>query len=67
LLNNLPDGITELMCHPGYADEDLRSTPTRLQESRQIELAIFTDLGIRKVVATRGIRLINFRMLVESS
>ncbi len=67
LLENLPDGTTELMCHPGYADEDLRSTPTRLQESRQVELAIFTDVEIRKIVATRGIRLINFRTLVENS
>jgi predicted glycoside hydrolase/deacetylase ChbG (UPF0249 family) len=67
LLENLPEGTTELMCHPGFADDELRSTPTRLQESRQVELAILTDVGIRKVVATRGIRLINFRMLVANS
>jgi chitin disaccharide deacetylase len=67
LLENLPDGTTELMCHPGYADEQLRATPTRLQDSRPVELAIFTDVGIRKIVATRGIRLINFRMLVASA
>ena len=28
----------ELMCHPGYADEELRRSGTRLQESRQTEL-----------------------------
>jgi predicted glycoside hydrolase/deacetylase ChbG (UPF0249 family) len=61
LLEILPEGTTELMCHPGYADQELRQTPTRLQESRQTELDILTDAGIRKVVATQGIRLINFK------
>jgi len=61
LLQILPEGTTELMCHPGYADEELRQTRTRLQESRQAELAILTDASIRKLVATQGIRLINFR------
>ena len=66
LLEILPDGYTELMCHPGYVDEDLLNSPTRLQQSRQTELTIFTDANIRKLVATRGIRLINFKdMAVE--
>jgi predicted glycoside hydrolase/deacetylase ChbG (UPF0249 family) len=67
LLENLPDGTTELMCHPGYVDEQLRSSSTRLQESRQVELAILTDVGIRKLVASRGIRLINFKILARSA
>jgi len=61
LLQILPDGTTELMCHPGYADEELRQTHTRLQESRHAELNILTDGAIRKLVATQGIRLINFK------
>jgi predicted glycoside hydrolase/deacetylase ChbG (UPF0249 family) len=61
LLEILPDGNTELMCHPGYVDEELLKSNTRLQQSRQIELDILTDSGIRKLVATRGIRLINFK------
>jgi chitin disaccharide deacetylase len=63
LLESLPDGTTELMCHPGYADEELRATGTRLQESRQLELQILTDPGIRKLVATRGIRLISYKVV----
>ena len=59
-LEHLPEGTTELMCHPGYVDEDLRKTATRLQESRKAELDILTDAGIRKTVASRGIRLINY-------
>ena len=60
LLESLPDGTTELMCHPGYADADLRNSSTRLQESRQTELEILTDQEIRKKIAALGIRLINY-------
>jgi chitin disaccharide deacetylase len=62
MLEILPEGTTELMCHPGYADEELRNTRTRLQESRQRELQILTDAGIRKLVATQGIRLISYKL-----
>jgi predicted glycoside hydrolase/deacetylase ChbG (UPF0249 family) len=65
LLETLPDGTTELMCHPGYADEELRATSTRLQESRQAELTILTDPGVRKLVASRGIRLISYKLMGE--
>jgi len=65
LLRNLPDGTTELMCHPGYVDEDLQNTPTRLQASRQTELEILTDLAIRNLVASQGIRLIDYGLLVS--
>ena len=63
LLSNLPDGTTELMCHPGYADDELRATSTRLQSSRQTELEILTDTEIRKIVASRGIRLISYELM----
>jgi len=62
LLEILPEGTTELMCHPGYADAELQNTRTRLQESRQTELQILTDAGIRKLVATQGIRLISYKL-----
>jgi predicted glycoside hydrolase/deacetylase ChbG (UPF0249 family) len=67
LLTSLPDGTTEVMCHPGYADEDLRKSDTRLQESRKTELAILTDPGVRKLVATLGIRLINYGLVAEAA
>jgi len=67
LVEALPDGTTELMCHPGHVDEDLRQSATRLQGSRQRELEILTDPGIRKLVATRGIRLINYAFLAQAA
>jgi len=60
LLASLPEGTTELMCHPGYADADLEKSATRLQKSRQTELEILTDKEIRKSIAALGIRLINY-------
>ena len=65
LLKNLSEGTTELMCHPGYSDEQLRRSDTRLQESRQSELAILTDPRIRKLVAIKGIRLISYQLMGE--
>lgn len=66
LLTSLPEGTTELMCHPGYADEALRRSPTRLQQSRQTELEILTDNEIRKTIAELGIRLINYQQISTS-
>lgn len=65
LLKNLPEGTTELMCHPGYADDALRKTATRLQASRQKELEILTDTRIRKLVASQGIRLIDYGSVLQ--
>lgn len=64
LLENLPEGSTELMCHPGYLDEDLRKSRTRLLESRATELAVLTDTEVRNCVASQGIRLINYEQLI---
>jgi hopanoid biosynthesis associated protein HpnK len=60
LLASLPEGTTELMCHPGYTDADLERSATRLQKSREAELELLTDNEIRKSIATLGIRLINY-------
>ncbi len=66
-VKSLPEGTTELMCHPGYADAALQKTPTRLQDSRQTELRILTDTGIRNLVASMGIRLIDYGLIAEEA
>jgi len=66
-VKSLPDGTTELMCHPGYADAALQKTPTRLQDSRQTELQILTDTAIRNLVASMGIRLIDYGLIAEEA
>ena len=66
-VKSLPDGTTELMCHPGYVDAALQKTPTRLQDSRQTELEILTDTGIRNLVASLGIRLIDYGFVSQEA
>src|SRR6185437_4331626 len=44
LLDRLPNGTFELVSHPAYMDEELVATRTRLQQSRQVELAALQAL-----------------------
>lgn len=66
-LKSLPEGTTELMCHPGYVDDALQESATRLQASRQKELEILTDTRIRNLVASQGIRLIDYEHLTQEA
>lgn len=67
LLKSLPEGTTELMCHPGYVDAELGESGTRLQTSRRTEVEILTDTGIRNLVASRGIRLIDYGLVASEA
>jgi predicted glycoside hydrolase/deacetylase ChbG (UPF0249 family) len=67
LVEILPEGTTELMCHPGYVDAQLANSPTRLQASRQAEVEILTDTGIRNLVASQGIRLIDYGFAAQEA
>ena len=66
-VKSLPDGTTELMCHPGYVDAALQKTATRLQDSRQTELEILTDTAIRNLIASLGIRLIDYGFVAQEA
>jgi chitin disaccharide deacetylase len=65
ILKSLPEGTWELVCHPGYADAQLRATGTRLVESRQIELEALASDETRKGLEGRGIELISYADLQE--
>jgi predicted glycoside hydrolase/deacetylase ChbG (UPF0249 family) len=67
LLLSLPEGTTELMCHPGFLDEELRKSATRLQDSRPMEVEILTNAEIRNVVASQGIRLIDYALVAQKA
>jgi predicted glycoside hydrolase/deacetylase ChbG (UPF0249 family) len=67
LMEILPEGTTELMCHPGYMDAELANSATRLQASRQAEVEILTDAGIRNLVASQGIRLIDYGFVAQEA
>ena len=63
LLDALPEGTTELMCHPGRCGEALRRAATRLKESRERELEALVAPEVRRAVERNGIELVNYRLL----
>ncbi len=62
-LAGLPEGTWELVCHPGYADADLRAVRTRLVESREQELGLLTSAELKAFLAAEKIQLIGYREL----
>jgi chitin disaccharide deacetylase len=63
ILRNLPEGTSELVCHPGINDAELGAQPTRLKKERETEMAALTDTDVKKEIAVRGIHLISYREL----
>lgn len=55
-LSTLPNGLTVLPCHPGYAD-DLK---TMYQQERTEELKILCDPRLRAAINSLGIKLCSF-------
>jgi hopanoid biosynthesis associated protein HpnK len=60
ILEALPEGTWELVCHPGYSDSDLQAAGTRLTKSREIELSALTSPETKKTLARRQIKLISY-------
>ncbi len=59
ILRNLDDGVTELMCHPGYVDDEMKryvAHPAR----REIELNALRDSEIRDYTESGSCRLMHF-------
>lgn len=50
-------GVTELMCHPGYVDADLRSS---YAVEREIELRTLCDSALPALLESRAIKLVGF-------
>ena len=62
IINNLPDGTTEIMCHPGYTDE-VFAKESVYNDQRDRELEILTDPSIKEAIQANGIQLITFAEL----
>ncbi len=67
MVEHLPEGNWELVCHPGYNDADLRNVHTRLRESREQELRILTSPSTRDLLTARGVETISFHELAAPS
>jgi len=66
ILQHLPQGTSELMCHPGYSDTDLASTATRLLGQRQEELRALTDPAVKRLVTEEAIELVHYGAVAEA-
>jgi predicted glycoside hydrolase/deacetylase ChbG (UPF0249 family) len=54
--------VTELSCHPGYCDSQLRSS---YRMEREAELRTLCDPAVRAFLSARQIRLVNFAEAME--
>lgn len=65
-LEHLPEGVTELMVHPGFADSLLEMSLDGGREAalrREEEVRVLTDPRLRQELEKREIRLIDYRVL----
>jgi predicted glycoside hydrolase/deacetylase ChbG (UPF0249 family) len=62
IIDGLPDGVSELMTHPGYHDEDLTDFSI-YNQPRLRELDLLTHPIVRERVKANGIELISFGKL----
>jgi len=63
MIEHMPEGTWEFVCHPGYNDAELDGVRTRLRQSREQELALLTAPEVKQLLARRGIELISYHDL----
>lgn len=62
IVRDLPDGTTELMCHPAVVDEELRAT-TSYALPRARELEALTSPEARAEISSSGVELVSYAAL----
>lgn len=60
LLRILPPGTSEVWCHPGYVDEELRRVAT-LTDSREAEVRALRDPSLLEMAREVGVDVIRFQ------
>lgn len=66
LLELVPNGTTELMCHPGYTSAQVESLGGELTKERETEVLALSAPETKETVRRLGIRLTSFRNLNQS-
>jgi chitin disaccharide deacetylase len=62
IINNLGNGTSELMCHPGHVDEAFaKESAYNFQRAREFQ--ILTDPSVKQAIQANGIELINFSQI----
>jgi len=62
MIEVLPMGTSELMCHPALVDDELRAS-SGYAEPRARELDVLTNAAVRQAVQRSGVKLIGFGQL----
>jgi predicted glycoside hydrolase/deacetylase ChbG (UPF0249 family) len=63
VIASLPEGITELACHPGYAGD----LPTMYRCERAMEVRVLCDAAVRRAVNEQDVRLCSFAEVGQQS
>ncbi|MBI3306286.1 MAG: ChbG/HpnK family deacetylase [Candidatus Omnitrophica bacterium] len=56
ILRNLPEGVSEIMCHPGICDRELK-TVSSFTTGREAERKLFRAPSLRRLLQSSGIAL----------
>lgn len=67
MLERLPQGTWELVCHPGYNDSELAAVRTRLRESRVLELQLLSDPLVRLIAEHAEVSLVSYNGFVHGA
>jgi hopanoid biosynthesis associated protein HpnK len=65
VIARLPEGTTELMCHPAIYDDELERAGTRLKQARARELDALIDPRVVRCIHEQEVKLISYRELVQ--
>lgn len=60
LARGCPEGTNEMVCHPGYVDDELRRWAKGTVEQREHEMQALKDERLRAAFSEHGVRLISF-------
>jgi chitin disaccharide deacetylase len=60
IIQGLPEGTWELVCHPGYHDAELEKTGTRLRKSREIERQALISDEFRTFLRSERVELLSY-------
>jgi len=68
ILNNMDDGVTEIMVHPGFMSQELIDIEKKIgsfyiNKHREKELNALLDRDLKQIIKNRKISLINFNQL----
>jgi chitin disaccharide deacetylase len=63
IFNELKDGTSELMCHPGHVDQVFAERESIYNYQRERELEILTAPVVKQAIVSHGIELIPFSSL----